>query len=82
MEIEFTYKEIHKISTLLFLKMRLKNDSKICHFYVEMNMLNIYRQSVDYGLLPFVINNLGNLGSAKQRRHKLAFSTFSPTSSF
>ena len=29
-EIEFTYKEIHKI--LIFLKIRLENDTKICYF--------------------------------------------------
>ena len=29
-EIEFTYKEIHKIS--IFLKIRLENDTKICYF--------------------------------------------------
>ena len=47
-----------------------------------MNMLKIYPQDVDYGPLPFFQNNLGNLGSVKQGRHKLPplpllFPTFS-----
>ena len=80
MEIEFTYKEIHKIS--IFLKIRLETHIKICYFFTsvpissdysnKMNMLKIYPEDVDYGLLlPFVLNNLGNLGSVKQDHHKL-----------
>ena len=34
-------------------------------------MLKIYPQGVDSGSLPFVLNNLGNLGSVKQGCHKL-----------
>ena len=36
-----------------------------------MNMLKIYPQDLDYGSLPFVLNNLGNLGSVKKGPHKL-----------
>ena len=46
-----------------------------------MNMLKIYPQGVDYGPLPFVLNNLGNLGSVKQSRHKLPLLSLPPTPS-
>ena len=78
-EIEFTYKEIHKIS--IFLKIRLENHTKICYFFTslpissdhsnKMNMLKICPQGVDYEPLPFVLNNFGNHGSVKQGHHKL-----------
>ena len=48
-----------------------------------MNMLKIYPQGVDYGPLPFVLNNLGNLGSVKEGRHKfLRLPLFSPDVQF
>ena len=41
MEIEFTYKKIRKIWTLLFLKIRPENDSKICHFSLSINIFTL-----------------------------------------
>ena len=40
-EIEFTYKEIHKISTLLFLRIRHENDIKISRFFPLYQYLQI-----------------------------------------
>ena len=81
MEIEFTYKEIHKISR--FLKIRLETDTKICYFFTsvpissdysnKMNMLKIYAQGGEYELLPLVLSNLGNHRSVKQGRFENFF---------
>ena len=60
---------MHEVSILLFLKIKLENDSSLpisSDYSSKMNISKIYPQVVDYGQLPFVLNNLGNLGSAKQ----------------
>ena len=76
MEIKFTYKKIHEISALFFLKIRLENGSSLpitSDYSSKMNMLNIYQQGVDYGPLAFALNNLG---SVKQGRYKLPLLLF------